>query len=393
MFGRLLIGSLLVVGAGVVSAQKLIFNFEKIADNFQASGVSVSGNVIGSYEQSTAFWSKSAGVRKLQDTIAPSYSSPDFDNFSKLNDDGTVYGVSRRGDKIQISYWNLNGEKSKVLDIPSSSVDQAYEIYDRRANGDMLLTSQYKTYIYRKASNTLSLFDRDDRGVPFPVSFTGKQFGKNGEIVGPFGATGYNGNGGTSYSFFGNLISLDPFRNIGPLGYASYSGGTNVSDSNSYTISKNGVMLVRNSYSEYGFRYSFGRSYSRLVGPNGENWGVFTGNYYTDSFNPDLLSLQAFRNDGLAIGATVPYPGNEPELGYYYQGTRYVFDADDLAQGSLVPTGFVSESSNDAVGYVLANQNGGSLFGTYSAVPEPVTVAALGLGFAGLLRRRRNRSS
>jgi hypothetical protein len=211
--------------------------------------------------------------------------------------------------------------------------------------------------------------------------FVATHFGNGDTLVGNLGGVKISSSTRTTLER-GTLTTRFPDGSYGSAGGAFFGRGGGYSYNDLYFLNDGNRIATNESYSGFNGQ---GSSSATLQNPDGS-----TIRAYGSTTSSRLEDAITFASGGFAFGTSA-----QTGLIYGQGQDLFTIDNDSYSPGSEKISSFLSDSYADS-GYLLGatyQQDGSAKYyiGCYSAVPEPMTVATLGLGLVGLARKRRNK--
>lgn len=361
--------------------QSQVFNFQSYDVNSAFSGTSVNRNgvvmgmffdsALGSAYQTT--WSASQGFRIVTTQAGDNYQS-------KITDGGNVYGDSAG----KIIGWNASGGRSVILGDASMS----YSLVSASDNDRLLVKgidgagTHYFTYSSGSGLQTVN---------PLSASFTPVQVNMDGSVYGmvPGGSSGGFGLPSTVFA----KLNSDGSYTADPRSHGNYSGtapmgsGT-VNNQEAMSFLPNGNVLVttRNTTVVPGETLDGSNYHVYLADGSDYDYGITTETLHIGTFTSGS-KLAALLGDGASLGTD--QNGASIKIFSSTKPAGVDFGANNLAPGSAVPYQILFGNESVVVGQAFdANGNRQLLIAKVGSVPEPASLAVLGLGAIALLRRR-----
>lgn len=357
--------------------QNVQFNFTSYQiDNFYAQQVNRSGAMLGTFDNGTSsaisVWTASQGLQNITQQAGDSYQM-------KLSDSGTVYGISNGS----VIGWNSVTGRSQVVNQAGTT----FSLISSSDNDILLLkgsnASGTKYYTYQAGSGLHQIQSTNNDFVPTTVSFDGTVYGN---IPGGYSQVGAPGSLFSKLNADGSVTvdsrAILTYNTSGPMG--------SFRQTQDFVFRPDGSSVV---YGQF-FQSTGAGSESTsntidIYGNNNTHYQLTNDSSFYGGQSGDWTT--SILGDGTAIGYSYnPYDLTQNKVYSSTHPNGVAVDSSFFAPGSYVPDTFFR--GNDA--YVVGYTNNGDGHQYYSlskvnTVPEPATMAVLGLGAVGLLRRRR----
>jgi hypothetical protein len=339
-------------------------------DNFSALGMNRTGTLIGADSSNqTAIWSPTLGLRTVTHLAGDSY-------VQQVSDSGHVYGVS--GNKL--IDWNATGGRNVLI----SQAGTNFSIVSASSNDILLVkgssSAGTKYYTYQSGGGLQQVQSNLSTFTPTMVSFDGSIYGTVPNGVSPVGDPAFsiaklNSNGSTT---------ADP-RSI-----QTYSNSQG-KQSQTFNFLPNGSLDIQGQFTTYGGGTNSSTTQD-IYGANSSHYQLFSSAGYAggQSIVSGDVGLSILAN-GTAFGYNVD-TYSHPAIKTAYDAAHpngITMDNSFFAAGSAIPDQFLCGNDQMLLGQSSINGHQYySLANVGSAVPEPASMFAIGLGAVALIRRR-----
>lgn len=363
----------LIAGLSAASfGQSPVFNFQKVNvdEGFYGYSVNNSGAILGNYYGTTEIWTQQYGLTQVTKDFGDNY-------LTTISDSGRVYG-DNNGKVIRFDPF---GGRQVIMDDPSYrfSVVNSNDRDSLLVRGYNPTTGGSKYFVY-------DLTGVRELNLPTSGGFTPTHVNWDGSVIGTLpGGTSPVGTPGFS------VVKLNPDGTTGSIPHAQTNWvASNFSYTQSFKFLPNGTMMVADIHRSSSASAGTENTMSTVYLPDGTSYQMYAQNnsgysYFVAGSTPTVVL-----NDGNTIARDVsPSFGIRKMVYNAANPNGFVMDASNFAPGSFVPD-YIQTGTAEGLLLGDAMVDGHHVtYMTVSTVPEPASLAVLGLGALALLRRRK----
>ncbi|MBS1701861.1 MAG: PEP-CTERM sorting domain-containing protein [Armatimonadetes bacterium] len=355
--------------AGIASAQGS-FNFQKvdIQEGYNPTSINNSGAMLGDFYGTTEMWTQQYGLTQVTKQSGDSY-------LSTISESGRVYGSSN-GSIIRFDPY---GGRQTIV----TNANTQFSIVATNDQDNLLLrgvsAAGTSYYVY-------GLGGLQQITIPTSSNFTPTQIMRDGSVFGTVpGGTNEVGTPGVNIVRWNGDGTISAVAHSA-LNFSSYGYSKSQSFDylpSGYSVVKTLVSTSDTSSSSQGFSYD-------VYAPDGSKYEA-TADYYSSHIGgfQSGFAPKVFLNDGTMIGSTL-YPYQAKTIYSFSHPEGVEMDSSFFATGSSIPDSILCGASNGRmVGTAMVDGHQEYYMTNFGTVPEPASLAALGLGALALLRRRR----